>query len=76
VVPTTDGKERLGLIARAERAVDRNRIKRRLRSAYDRCEVGGIDAVVTGDNSVAKMPFDTLVETVGGAVQTARRGLK
>jgi ribonuclease P protein component len=75
VAPAELGKGRVGLIARANTAVDRNRIKRRLRSALNRCETAGMDTVVSGDESVVAMTFENLVSAVRSALVRARREL-
>jgi len=59
------GHARLGLaISRkvARRAVERNRIKRRVRESFRRWQdrIGPLDIVVTGRNDVARQPGKTL----------------
>jgi ribonuclease P protein component len=73
VAPAPGGHEHVGLIARANRAVVRNRIKRRLRAALLRCEARGVDAVVTAEESVATVAFDELVRDLQSALDGARR---
>jgi ribonuclease P protein component len=67
------GSERVGLVARGHSAVERNRIKRRLRAACLRCQAHGLDAVVMGDATVGTMPFQGLVATLQDALDGARR---
>lgn len=66
----------MGVTARAPSAVVRNRIKRRLRSAVVLCDTGGMDAVVSGDESVAQMPWQDLIRHMKGALASAGRGLR
>jgi ribonuclease P protein component len=75
VAPAALETERVGLIARANTAVARNRIKRRLRSALDQCEIAGMDTVVSGDETVVAMSFENLVSAVRSALVRARREL-
>ena len=74
-LPTAPDAGRVGLIARAQGAVVRNRIKRRLRAALMECEAAGMDAVVSGQESVANMPFDELVDALRASLEGARRGM-
>lgn len=71
VIPAARGSERVGLIARAGSAVVRNRIKRRLRSGFEDCEFRGMDAVVSGDESVARIPYEDLVGHMKDALAAA-----
>ncbi|HET7482493.1 MAG TPA: ribonuclease P protein component, partial [Actinomycetota bacterium] len=64
------GPARVGLSVRrtAGGAVQRNRIKRRLRAAASSCELPpGADFVISGDASVATADFDRLVSAVAEA---------
>ena len=69
----TGGTRRVGFAVSRQlnRAVDRNRIRRRLREAYRRSrEVGpgGATMVVVGKKRVLKMRFDALVNELAGAL--------
>jgi ribonuclease P protein component len=61
---------RLGLAVRSKRgAVARNRVKRRLRSAFVEAEpVGGYDVVVRGDDRLLRVGYSALVEDLGSAL--------
>ena len=65
-----DDPTRVGFAVRSSAggAVTRNRIKRRLRSAVATVEVApGFDVVVSGDESVASLDFQVLVENLSDA---------
>jgi ribonuclease P protein component len=73
---------RLGLVVRARnRAVVRNRIKRRIRAAFAACDPApGFDVVVRVDERAEKMPFTDLIGTLSKAladcgVQIRRHGV-
>ena len=65
---------RLGLAVRARsvNAVARNRIRRRLRAAFGRCGVTGLDVVIRADPAVATVSFQDLVEELCREVRRAR----
>ncbi|MGH2779020.1 MAG: ribonuclease P protein component [Actinomycetota bacterium] len=67
---------RVGLAVRSSGgAVVRNRIKRRLRGAYERIDAPmGYDIVVRADDRVRAGEFASLVEDLGAAVTKAHRG--
>jgi ribonuclease P protein component len=67
------GSERVGMVARGHSAVERNRIKRRLRAALLRCHTHGLDAVVMADATAATLPFERLVAALQDALDGARR---
>ncbi|MBA3431359.1 MAG: ribonuclease P protein component [Actinobacteria bacterium] len=64
---------RLGLGVRAPgRAVARNRVKRRLRAAFDEyAPAPGFDVLVTTDDSVLSMAYERLAEDLAGALGSA-----
>ncbi len=74
--PDRASPARLGLTVKGRSlpAVVRNRIKRRLRAAFDRCGVAGVDVVVRGEQRVASLPFQQLVERLCGGIQAALGG--
>ncbi len=54
---------RLGLAVRAKGAVQRNRIKRRLRAAAGQADLGAYDVVVRADARALGVDFQELVNT-------------
>lgn len=71
--PTAADRTGIGLVAgrRVGTAVVRNRAKRRLRAAL--AEVGlppGRDFVIVASRQVAEVPFRTVVEWLGAALET------
>ncbi len=71
--PDPASPARLGLAVRGHSlsAVVRNRIRRRLRAAFVRCGFSGVDVVVRGEQPVATLPFQVLVERLCGGIQKA-----
>jgi len=70
------GGTRLGLAVRVKPAgaVVRNRVRRRLRAAFERCSIERpVDVVVRADERVACLDFQELVEMLCGSVARAGR---
>jgi ribonuclease P protein component len=66
------GPPRLGLAVKASSAVERNRVKRRLRAAADRVEMTpGSMAVITAGHAASAIPFQNLVESLDRALREA-----
>lgn len=73
VAPAEDGP-RLGLAVRVGPAgsVVRNRVRRRLRAAFERCGVvERVEVVIQADRSAADVAFQELVEAVCGSIREA-----
>jgi ribonuclease P protein component len=73
VSPAIDGP-RLGLAVRVGTAgsVVRNRVRRRLRAAFERCSVAdAIDIVVRTDARAAEVDFQELVDALCGSIREA-----
>ncbi len=72
----SDRPSRLGFAVRSSGgAVARNRIKRRLRGAYERIDAPmGYDIVVRADDRARACEFAGLVEDLEAAVTEAHRG--
>lgn len=68
------GRVRVGLVTRTVGgAVERNRIKRRLRHALKEISLEqGMDYVIIGDRRVFDAPFTTVTEWLGAAVGELR----
>jgi ribonuclease P protein component len=67
-----EGSTRLGLSVRTKRAVDRNRIRRRMREAWREIEVPeGRDVVVGADSSMVEVGYQELVTHLQTAVSRA-----
>lgn len=64
------GPGRLGVAAAARGAVQRNRIKRRLRAAFRDAEMEGVDVVARADSRVARLNYQELVSTFRGALSS------
>ncbi|MQA99571.1 MAG: ribonuclease P protein component [Actinobacteria bacterium] len=67
---------RLGLAVgvRDAGAVVRNRVRRRLRAAFERCSIARpMDVVVRADDRVARMDFQELVSLLCGSLERAER---
>ena len=72
--PASPARLGLSVRGRALSAVVRNRIRRRLRAAFLRCQVSGVDVVVRGEAPVATLPFQDLVDRLCGGIQRALGG--
>jgi ribonuclease P protein component len=71
-----EGSVRLGLSVRTRRAVDRNRIRRRVRQAWTRIDVRpGRDVVVGADPSTMDVEYQELVTHLQSAVSRAEASL-
>lgn len=57
----SDGPGRLGIAATARGAVQRNRIKRRLRAAFRDAEIDGVDVVARADSRITRTDYQELV---------------
>lgn len=58
---SSEGPSRLGLAVRADRAVDRNRVKRRIRSLWRELPVPpGFDVTVRTDEAASRLTFQEL----------------
>jgi len=72
VVRERTGPARLGLAPRSKGAVERNRMRRRLRAAWGEIEAGeGLDVVVAADRDSLGVEFQNLVDHLKGALSRA-----
>ncbi len=64
---------RLGLAVKGRSlgAVGRNRVKRRIRAAFARCEASGVDVVVRADGRAEGVAFQKLVEALRLSIRRA-----
>lgn len=66
-----DHPARIGLAIRADRAVDRNLIKRRLRSAWRSYRAApGVDVAVRADGGATRLPYQNLEKHLHDALRT------
>lgn len=72
------GPARLGLAVRSDRgAVERNRVKRRLRAAFAEVAVHrDFDVVIRADGRGATVPWEVLTRTIADAIADARDGTR
>lgn len=69
-LPSAGGPSRLGLAVRADRAVDRNRVKRRIRSLWRALDVPpGFEVAVRTEDSASRLPYQELETHLVGALR-------
>ena len=66
VLCRSGGPGRLGVAATARGAVQRNRIKRRLRAAFRDARTRSVDVVARADSRIARADYQELVSTFRG----------
>lgn len=72
--PSPETRLGLAVTVRPAGAVVRNRVRRRLRAAFERCPTAApIDVVVRADGRVARMDFQELVRILCGCLERAER---
>lgn len=72
--PSHETRLGLAVTARPAGAVVRNRVRRRLRAAFERCpSAAPIDVVVRADGRVARLDFQELVNMLCGCLERAER---